>query len=276
MSQRTLLWLASYPKSGNTWTRAFLHNYLTDAQTPAAINDLDQLTLTDTMLPHYQHVQGGPLDDLSEAEVCALRPQVLAAIAGNGAEVNLVKTHMLCGEVFGVRLIPPQLTRMAVYIVRDPRDLVPSYARHYGQSIDRTIDVIGARGNRTTRDDDHVEIFLESWSMHVSSWVLRPSVPVHVMRYEDMVAEPDVEFRNLLQQIGLPVDDARLARAIEFSSFRELQLQEQAHGFSEQSQHGAAFFHSGSPGAWEKALSTEQATRIETDHGEVMRRFGYL
>src|SRR6056297_2576140 len=132
----SIVWLASYPKSGNTWVRAFLANYLSNAQKPVGINEIYKYGLGDNILGMYQRVAGGAFD-LDDIELSVkLRGRVLAGIVANNADVNLVKTHNINNHVYGIHLIPPQVTRSAIYIMRNPLVMVSSHARPCGVSVE--------------------------------------------------------------------------------------------------------------------------------------------
>jgi hypothetical protein len=118
---------------------------------------------------------------------------------------------------------------------------------------------------------------LLTWSQHVCSWVDQTVFPVHVMRYEDMHQQPQAAFAAAFGFMGFQDDPDRLSRALEFSNFRVLQEQEQAHGFRERTPKSqSAFFRQGETGGWRKTLTSEQAGEIVSAHAIVMRRFGYL
>jgi len=276
MTTQNIVWLASYPKSGNTWVRAFLANYLTGAAEPVSINELNRLTMIDTMVQGHEQVLGRTLDGLSDAEILAARPRLLQAIARNGADLNLVKTHNVNGVIYGVRIIPAALTRLAVYIVRNPLDMVPSYARHFAKPLDEVIGLIARDGNTAAPDRHNTRQFLSSWSRNVESWTEARGFPVLVLRYEDLLAEPETWFGKLLQALGAQPDPARLTRSIRHASFQSLQAQEAAAGFVERPDHAERFFHSGQAGGWKTELTAAQVARIRADHGPMMQRFGYF
>ena len=96
------------------------------------------------------------------------------------------------------------------------------------------------------------------------------------LRYEDIQADPEGAFSQVLRHIGAPPDPERVARAVRFSAFDELSRQEAEGGFIERSPNSDRFFHSGQSGQWREQLAPEIAERIRTDHAETMREFGYL
>jgi hypothetical protein len=91
-----------------------------------------------------------------------------------------------------------------------------------------------------------------------------------------MQADPEAAFTRVLAHIGITVDSARVARAVQFSSFDELRKQEDAEGFVERSPNSERFFHSGRAGGWRSDLAPELAERIRAEHAAEMRESGYL
>jgi len=131
-------------------------------------------------------------------------------------------------------------------------------------------------GNTAAPDRHNTRQFLSSWSRNVESWTEARGFPVLVLRYEDLLAEPETWFGKLLQALGAQPDPARLTRSIRHASFQSLQAQEAAAGFVERPDHAERFFHSGQAGGWKTELTAAQVARIRADHGPMMQRFGYF
>lgn len=273
---KTILWLASYPKSGNTWLRLFLFNYLFDPGQPAPINQAHRIGPSDVSAALYRPLAKNPSDLDDEHAVLALRPKVLAAHAGGGASVNFMKTHNANIAIAGAPLIPPKLTRGAVYVLRDPLDMAVSFAHHYAVDHGHVAQAIGSPSHKTPADGSVMAQYLGNWSDHVRSWTRKPAFPVHAIRYEDMLNDPHKTFGGVLSFIGAPPDEQRLDRAIRFSSFSEARSQEREHGFVEKVSTAKAFFRSGRSGEGRETLPESVIDRIVTDHAPVMKRHGYL
>jgi Sulfotransferase domain len=272
---RTLVWLASYPKSGNTWLRAFLANYFIDGPEPVSINEMQKISSGDSSAPAYADLGRCSPATLSAAQVVALRERHLERISHNG-QTNFVKTHNAHIRIGGRWLIPARLTRAAIYIIRDPRDLVLSYADHFGLDTAGAAAAIASAQNRVPTNSRTVMQFLGNWSDHVKRWARAKEFPVLVLRYEDMLADPEACFERVLRQIGAPVDAAVLAQATRFSSFDVLAAQEEETGFREKGAPQARFFRKGVSGQWRDALPDDIIARITAEHGAVMKRHGYL
>lgn len=296
-----VLWLASYPKSGNTWVRAFIANYLVNAKSPVPINDLPEFVRGDGPKHYYEDVLGFPIgDSLSVKETQELRLILHEKFAHESQNTTIVKTHNAIAYLEDLPTINPEATEGAVYVMRNPLDLAMSYAHHYGMRFDEAIEKLAWEQNSLGGTERQVFQFLGSWSEHVQSWTQAPGLKLYLMRYEDMLLKPSETFAGLVKFLDLPEDPARCEMAIKFSSFDSLASQEKAEGFVEAvpaKEHAAflgkkvveipqtatfhgekriRFFRQGKLGAWRDQLTSEQVERITSDHREVMERHGYL
>ncbi|MEO8558920.1 MAG: sulfotransferase domain-containing protein [Rhodospirillales bacterium] len=272
-----IIWLASYPKSGNTWLRAFLHNFMRNATQPIEPNRLNELTLGDGQERFFlSFTAGRPTVELSLQEIANLRSRVQGGLAASSPDSVFVKTHNWLGADHGVPCIDMRYTAGAIYVVRNPLDVVLSLADHFGLSIDQAILQMEDTAARTANMVHRVPDVMSSWSNHVRSWTQEPNPRLHVMRYEDMLAQPVSAFVKLAQFLELPqASRDRIERAIEFSSFDTLQKMESSKGFVERSSHSPRFFRRGKSGQWQEALTAEQVRRLTASHQSQMQRFGY-
>ncbi len=197
-----LIWLASYPKSGNTWLRAFLHNYLRNPAEPYQINRLLDLTATENDGAFYRPFDARPAGQYAIADVQRMRPLVHRALTQSFPDYVFVKTHNAAVAVDGVPLQTPDVTAAAIYVVRDPRDVAVSYSHHLGLPIDRVIALMADPAAAVGGDDAHVFEWLGSWSAHVESWGGRREPTRLVLRYEDMHAIPERCFGTAIRFLG--------------------------------------------------------------------------
>ena len=272
-----LVWLASYPKSGSTWLRVFLHNYIREPAAPYDINSLQDLSIGESGAALYRRHDPRPASQYSLADVQRMRPLVHRDLTRLHPDLVFVKTHNAALAVAGVPLVTPEVTAGAIYIVRDPRDVAVSFSKHTGRTIDQTIAFMADPGAAGGGNDNTVYERFASWSVHVHHWTANANPLLHVTRYEDMLARAEAAFGAVIRFLGSEPPQARLARAIAFSSFAILTEQERRRGFAERPAEAVApFFRVGEAGHWQKVLSRTQSARIEHDHAAVMRQFGYL
>jgi Sulfotransferase domain len=168
------------------------------------------------------------------------------------------------------------VTSGAIYIVRNPLDVVISYAHHLGKSVDFSIDFMNLKNAETSGSEKHVYEIYGSWSQHVLSWTRKPHPAIYVMRYEDMLAAPKKTFGALARHLLFKPTDEQLADAIGRSSFEKLREQEEKDGFRERPDKAERFFREGRAGQWKDVLTPAQAQRIVDAHHDQMQRFGYL
>lgn len=271
-----IIWLASYPKSGNTWLRAFLHNFLRDPDRSYDINKLTDLTAGESMFALYRAQDSALCEHYIDERVRELRPLVHRAISRSSPDSVLVKTHNALVEDDGHPLISLDVTAGAIYVVRNPLDVVISFSHHNRTTIDQMIEFMNTRSAATENTEANVYEFYDTWSGHVASWTATASPTLHVMRYEDMLANPRKSFAAVVKFLGIEAPRQRIEKAIRLSSFQVLKEQERRQGFRERPARMEAFFREGKADQWKKILTKEQIAAIVAAHGEQMARFGYL
>ena len=271
-------WLASYPKSGNTWLRLALSSLARDGAPPdfAAEDRFAPIASDRTAFDLLLDVDSA---DLTDDEAEALRPRFHEIEAGRHAEAQLRKVHDAWTRTpAGEPLFPPALTLGAVYLVRDPRDVAVSLAHHLGIDLDRSIVFMGrpdaalAMGGR--RGMPQLRQRLLTWSAHVRSWLDAPTTPL-LLRYEEMLADPAAALARAAQHLGRAAAPEAVARAAAATRFEALRAAEARHGFAERPKSAGRFFRRGVAGGWRDTLTPAQAARIEADHGGVMADLGY-
>lgn len=278
-----IIWLVSYLKSGNTWLRAFLNNYLQDGDVFVSINALTHTRGVASAAALIERELGVEASNLTLSEIEIFRPAVYREMARrDDGQTLFLKVHDAYGYVAnGEPMFPPEATKRVLYILRNPLDVAVSLAFHDGCSFDRAIQKMGdpdfAYCANTEQLSNQTRQYISSWSRHIQSWVdMTEDVPLCIVRYEDMSQKPGQTFAQIVKFIDLPWDEARLHKAIAFSDFKILQQQEQTEGFQERPVGMKAFFRQGQVGGWREHLSEAQAQRIMADHRPVMERFGYL
>lgn len=272
-----ILWLASYPKSGNTWLRAFLANLVLGGEAPLGLEAIRRFGWGDMEAPLYEEVAGRKLGALDDMAIHRLRPRVhRLAVERRGGDTLIAKTHNAVTVVGGVPTVTPEVTAAAIYVIRNPLDVVPSYADHFALTLDQAVDAICAERNVLLGTPESVFQVLGNWSFHVRSWTGAPGLTRHVVRYEDMRLKPRETFGGIAAFLGLGADAARVDRAIRFSSFDELARQESETGFAERSTLARRFFRRGEAGGWRRTLDRRHVATIVGHHRAVMRSFGYV
>jgi hypothetical protein len=275
-----ICWLASYPRSGNTWLRTLLANYQADGDRPVDINTLRSPGAAARGL--FDEWVGLEASALDADTIDNLRPAVYRCAVREETGLVFVKVHdMFRRNNLGQVLFPREASAGAVYIVRNVLDVALSLAQHAGvdaiEAVEMLCDPCCAISRSEGKLDDQLRQVLGSWSGHISSWLDQTEMPVHCVRYERLLDDPMEVFAGVVRFCGLPFDEDRLRRAVRFSSFSELRRQECAHGFRERPEYSSAsFFRRGEAGRGARDLPRQLSQRLIEAHGAMLRRFDYL
>ncbi|MBP7175561.1 MAG: sulfotransferase domain-containing protein [Thermoclostridium sp.] len=274
-----IIWLASYPKSGNTWFRTFLSNLLCETDEEISINNMK----TDGIFSSRQivgKVTGIETTDLTADEIDRLRPAAYHYLAETAEKQLFIKAHDAYTFLEDGTPLMGTVRAKAVYILRNPLDVAVSFSNHLSKDIDTTIRHMGDENfcfcNNTAKAQNQVRQKLLTWSLHAESWTQATALPVHLVRYEDMKMNPLETFAAVVRFIGLDSTREQILQAMEASDFQKLKADEQKNGFKEKPYSTASFFRAGKVGDWREHLTDAQRDRILTDHAAVMRKFGYL
>lgn len=276
---QNIIWLSSYPKSGNTWVRVFAHNLikeLSGSTQTQNINRLHEHTGWEFGAKPFEAVLRKPFADANHQEIAKARPDAQNWLARSRKGPFLTKTHLCVGHEFGIPTVNLDVTLAAIYVVRNPLDVAISFAHHLSEPVDTVIAKMAQHNFTTANRERHVYEIMGSWSQHVASWIGIFNRPVHIMRYEDMLSRPEQSFGALARFLGLQPTQEQLKAAITKSSFAELKRQESERGFREKPPNAERFFREGISGQWVNGLSPAQIQNIVLAHAPMMQRFGYV
>jgi hypothetical protein len=240
------------------------------------INANSRVTFSDSLRWAYAAISPWPIERIPLDCFPHLRAAALMLLmASKSGNPFVCKTHCTNSLVNRTRLMPYELTRSAVYMVRDPRDVVVSYANHFGKDYDEVIGLIGSKTHVMGIKDDrkmNVPQYPSSWSGNVASWTEDEYMNAFVVKYEDFLVDTKRLFTRMLRLWD--VKPRNVDGVIEMCKFANLRRQEKAKGFLE-GYKDRTFFNSGKS-TWKKLLSKEQVARIINDHGSVMEKMGYI
>ena len=271
-----IVWLASYPKSGNTWLRVFLANLIANKPDPVPLDQLHRYCDDEANPAHFSELAGKPSAELDLDEISMLRPQVHARIASASCGTRFVKTHNRVGVIDHYPLQNLGVTAGAIHVVRNPMDVAISMTHHFGLSLDDAIERLGNENVATQNDDLFVTQVLGSWSDHARSWASLDSTRVLTVRYEDLLRNSRKQFAKIARFLGIGGSSERIDRAVRHSTFSTLSALERKNGFREASDKGRFFFRKGTTNEWRDVLTASQMKVIVERHSEQMKRFGYL
>lgn len=289
-ADKKIAWLASYPKSGNTWTRILLSNLLykdhvegnsADDPKDDGVLKVDLSGSISSSRQRFDNLTGLPSSDLSDDEIDQLRPGLYTAFAEGVQETQFIKVHDAYHDnVDGVPIFPAGPSIGAIYLVRNPMDVAISYAFHQGhENFAKVVKQLG-HGDHSMAGGNKQQLRQKTlgWSGHYRSWMEQGEIPVLCIRYEDMLADTADCLQRMGRFLGLAEahDRTLVDRAVALSSFERLQGREAAGGFTEKPEKAARFFRSGKAGEGREKLSAQLQEQIIAEHGAIMRELGYL
>jgi hypothetical protein len=270
-----IYWIASYPKSGNTWVRTFLTNLILGAKDEPQINSLTDIAPDENLGRFHAPFLKVPIAEASFEQLAAARPSAQRLLAKATEGFLFLKTHSALAAQFGYPAIATDVTAGAIYVVRNPLDVVVSYSRFRNWDIDKGVQVINTPRRILPRAPQHSYVMCGSWSEHASSWTSKPHERLLVLRYEDLLSEPERHFERIPSLLGMDVSEEKVRTAVQLSAFEKLQSTEERVGFREKPRETKAFFRSGQAESWRAELSDSQVAAVTSQNEPMMRRFGY-
>lgn len=278
--KKNIVWLASYPKSGNTWFRMFLANYLKNGIEAVSLEEIESTPIASDAVG-FEEISGFNPFELSSNEVDLYRPDMYHYLSENEeteAGILFKKTHdAYTLNAHNIPLFPKEVSKGAVYFVRNPLDVCVSYASHGAGKIERTVQFLqNEKAEIAGKKTGQLRQLLFSWKNHIKSWQQQDQIPVHIVRYEDMKQDPVTTFGSIIQFLELDYDEERLKKAIINSDFKLLQKMEQTNGFKEKPQRSKGFFREGKTGNYREHLNEKQIQELAAYHYDTMKEFGYI
>ena len=277
-----IIWLASYPKSGNTLLRSLLSSYF------FSNNGIFNFKLLDNIkqFPLNPLFQNLGIDIKDQGEVIKNYIKVQESFVKKN-EVQFLKTHSYLFNIHNNHFTNLKNSLGVIYIVRDPRTVAISYSNHKNTSIDKITDemingwYMGGVLNSESSSDQTVT-YVSSWEKNYNSWKSFDVVNKYLLiKYEDIVLEKKEEifvkildFVHYLDKKKFTLDKNKLKNVLETTRFEKVQSLEKSHGFPEAVTND--FFYKGPNNDWKKTLDFKNQQKIEKSFSKEMKELGYI
>ena len=277
---KKIIWIASYPKSGNTWIRSFLTSYYCTLDGSFNFDLLKNI-------PTFESDLFNPFLSKEEA---AKNPENMSKywieVQKNSELKNgdfiFLKTHNFCGEINKRPFTSSKYTMAYIYVVRDPREVAISYSNHFNKNFEESVNIISSSTPIILLNEGiNYPVYIYNWGINYLSWKNFNTVPKIIIKYEDLISETYKTFENLLNflnDLGLPpIEKTKLSHSLQNTSFSYLKSLEKNIGFKEQYLlKNTNFFNVGSTDSWKNKLSKSQVDKIEKKFSKEMQELGYL
>ena len=291
---KKIFWIASYPKSGNTWLRLILCGlFFTEDGNLKNLNVLNEIPKFDKF-KNFEFIKNISLIDYNkifeaseyneEAQLTLSKYWVEAQRKLNLSYSNysFFKTHNARLKFKNFAYTNEETTLGFIYIVRDPRDVVISYSKWKNKNIDETIKFLMSNnimGNQNTISK--MPEFIFNWKDHYKSWKNFVKVPSIIIRYEDLLFDLEFEINRIIDffyinyNIRIDNKNKKIKNIINSTNFKNLQNIESKKGFVEQSEH-TVFFRSGEKNQWQYKLTENQQILIQKNFEKEMIQLKYI
>ena len=255
--------------------RLFLYSLLKGNTHENSFPPLEDFAPNEVHPRFYNPALGKNVGTASHQEMADARMNAQMIASVTSKDFLPVKTHHQAGYHLGQPTVNLSVTAGAIYIVRHPLDVALSFSAFNKQSLEETVKDM-KRGSRYILENPGAAYYyLGSWADHVESWTGTKSKGLHIVRYEDMVANPLDAFTKVIRFLRLRFDEERIVEAIKAVEFSKLQKREAEHGYIENPALERQYFRKGKVGGWQEELSPEMAKAITKGSEDVMNRFGY-
>ncbi|MDA7577370.1 sulfotransferase domain-containing protein [Candidatus Pelagibacter sp.] len=269
-----IVWIVSYPKSGNTWVRSFLSNYLNYKY------EFDFKLLENIRKFPDQKLTKQLNIDTSNFINIASNWETMQDYINLKNSTTYLKTHSALITVNGNKFTSSTNTAGYIYLVRDPRDVILSLASHLNITIKQALIDMKNENNfeYLSPKSNHISTIMSSWDNNYNSWKKCTFVKGIIIKYEDLISDPLKTFSKIINYLneinGIKIDNSRVLDCIQNTKFDNLKKIEDEKGFAENM--NGKFFRKGIAGQWKKDLDKNIIDQIEKRFEKEMKELGYI
>ena len=278
-----IIWLASYPKSGNTLLRSILSSYFYSKDGEFSFNNLNYIS----QFPLTSQFMSAGINIDTDEEIFKNFINVQNLLNEEKGKVKFFKTHSALSKMHGCNFTDLNNTLGVIYIVRDPRNVVNSLAHHNDLSIDVAADTMIDNSKFLVKSVKNCRIFLGSWSSNYNSWKnLQVKNKYLLIKYEDLIYKKKttmLKILKFLEQLGMKsqLDIVKLNKAIKSTDFKKVKNLEQNETFYEgvidaKTGKRKIFFNLGPGNDWRRLLDDKIKIKLEKAFEKEMIELGYL
>ena len=282
-----IFWIASYPKSGNTWLRALISAYYYSKDgifNQSILKNIGQF-------PEKRHFVDFNYDSGNVTDTTKLWIKSQEKI-NKDKKIRFFKTHNTFGKVNNCDFTNKDNSAGCIYIVRDPRNVITSLENHYEMNHEEALKWITNLNKyiydvHKIKEDGYSNFqFISSWSMNYKSWRVQKKIPIKIIQYENLLKETYVVFKDIIEFINKTlnikeeVNRDKLKNSVNSTYFNKLKSDEKKNGFveavpSKKNERKIPFFNLGPDNDWRKILDKDQQLNLTKIFKEDLIELGY-
>ena len=273
-----IIWIASYPKSGNTWVRAFLSSYLHSESSEFDLNLINKIGEFPDHTILGKFMDNKDFHNLREVSKYWIKVQ---EFINSKKKITFLKTHSALCHINGNFFTNSDNTLAFIYIVRDPRNVILSMTNHFGATQEESF--------KSIVDDNYIiypqlqqklipSTFVGSWNNHYLSWKNCDSINKIIIKYEDLINDTKNTFKNIINFLSeyteIKNNEEKLINSVNNTQFNNLRKQEDKYGFNMGQRN--KFFHLGKQNDWKNLLDSKIISKINKEFKSEMSELGYI
>ena len=279
-----IIWLSSYPKSGNTWLRSLLASYYFSKEGDFNFNLLKYID----QFPSYNYFKNYDKTFLNPTDTAEFWIEEQKKINSNN-KIKFFKTHNALCKINNYSFTDSKNTLAAIYIIRDPRNVITSLANHYEINADQAFEFMTTdqKGITQKKENSYVGfVALFSWIFHQESWTNNKLFPTLVIRYEDLQNETFLTLKKVINFIENQINSKnsfnrdKAIKSVQSCDFERLKKLEMSDGFNEspiskKDNSRINFFKLGKDNDYNKLLSEELISKMNLKFKNEIKKFNY-
>jgi len=289
-----IIWLASYPKSGNTWLRSILIKLLFNEKNITNSNnilkDIHKIS-SYPQLKYFEELGNFSKQDFNNKEIIMKNWINSQDIINKKVGIKIFKTHNYACKLFdadgkGFSFTNLENSIGIIYIVRDPRNIITSIKNHF--SMDSYEEAYNMMQNEDTwlvgDKEGRIPEAISSWENHYNSWSRFPK-NFHLIKYENLISQTHLEIEKLIKYLGsfYKIDENKIniENIVEITNFKNLKNSEEKYGFEEsvddkKTGKKIPFFNLGPNNDWQSLLDQKMSKKIEERFRDTMKKLEYI
>ena len=281
-----IFWIASYPKSGNTWLRTLISAYYYSKDgfyNQSLLKNIRQF-------PEKSHYVSFEYNSSEITDTTRLWIKAQEKI-NEDKKMRFFKTHNVFGSVNNCKFTNKQNSIACIYIVRDPRNVVTSLKNHYELDDEKALKWMTNNKHfiydvGKVKESGYGDFqFISSWEMNYKSWKSQKEIPVKIIRYEDLLKETYTVFTDVIEFINKTlnikkINKDKIKKSVSSTFFHKLKNDEKNNGFEEavpSKNNGETipFFYLGPDNDWRKILDNNQKLKFNDIFKKQLKELGY-